>query len=92
MRNGCEAEPTEETVADDVNQLVFTCPPGAETALYVVDGGGHTWPGSDFDDSIVDIVGYVTHSISANEIMWASFGLLIRGRQRRNKTPEREPL
>lgn len=73
VRNGCEAEPTEETVADDVDQLVFTCPPGAETALYVVDGGGHTWPGSDFDDSIVDIVGYVTHSISANEVMWAFF-------------------
>ena len=73
VRNGCEAEPTEETVADDVNELVFPCPPGAEAELYVVEGGGHTWPGSDFDDSIVDIVGYVTHSISANEIMWAFF-------------------
>ena len=73
VRNGCEAEPTEETVADDVNELVFTCPPGAEAELYVVEGGGHTWPGSDFGDNIVDIVGYNTHSISANEIMWAFF-------------------
>jgi polyhydroxybutyrate depolymerase len=73
VRNGCEAEPTEERVADDVNELVFTCPPGAEASLYVVDGGGHTWPGSEFGDNIVDIVGYNTHSISANEIMWAFF-------------------
>lgn len=72
-RNGCDAEPAEETVADDVTALAFPCPPGAETELYVVDGGGHTWPGSDFDDSIVNIVGRVTHSISANEILWAFF-------------------
>ena len=38
-----------------------------------LDGGGHTWPGSEFGDNIVDIVGYNTHSISANEIMWAFF-------------------
>ncbi|HEY5888301.1 MAG TPA: PHB depolymerase family esterase [Acidimicrobiales bacterium] len=73
VRNGCEAEPIEETVADDVNELVFSCPPGAEAELYVVEGGGHTWPGSAFGDNIVDIVGYNTHSISANEIMWAFF-------------------
>jgi polyhydroxybutyrate depolymerase len=72
-RNGCDTEPTEDAVADDVTELVFPCPPGAETELYVVDGGGHTWPGSDFDDRITSIVGYVTHSISANEIMWAFF-------------------
>jgi polyhydroxybutyrate depolymerase len=72
-RNGCEAEPTEEQVADDVTLQAFTCPAGADTQLYVVDGGGHTWPGSDFDDSITNIVGYVTHNIDANELMWAFF-------------------
>jgi len=39
----------------------------------VVDGGGHTWPGSDFVDLITDIVGYVTHNISANELLWEFF-------------------
>jgi polyhydroxybutyrate depolymerase len=73
VRNGCAAEPTEETVADDVNELVFSCPPGAEASLYVIEGGGHTWPGSAFGDDIVDVVGYNTHSISANEVMWAFF-------------------
>jgi polyhydroxybutyrate depolymerase len=72
-RNGCEAEPDEEAVADDVRRLAFPCPPGSEAELYVVDGGGHTWPGSEFDTSIEDIVGPVTFSISANEAMWAFF-------------------
>ncbi len=72
-RNGCEAEATEERVAEDVVLQAFPCPPGAETELYVVEGGGHTWPGSEFDDSIVDITGPVTHNIDANELMWAFF-------------------
>jgi polyhydroxybutyrate depolymerase len=72
-RNGCETTPEEEAVSGEVTAQVFPCPTGAETELYVVDGGGHTWPGSDFDDSISAIVGHVTHEISANELMWAFF-------------------
>ena len=72
-RNGCESEPTEERVAEDVLLQEFPCPAGAETQLYVVEGGGHTWPGSEFDDPITDIVGYVTHNIDANELMWEFF-------------------
>jgi polyhydroxybutyrate depolymerase len=72
-RNGCEGEAAEESVADDVTLQAFPCPAGAETELYVVEGGGHTWPGSDFDLSITSIVGVVTMSIDANELMWAFF-------------------
>lgn len=72
-RNGCEAEPTEERVSPEVLRQAFACPPGADAELYVVEGGGHTWPGSSFDDSITSIVGYVTHDIDANELMWAFF-------------------
>ena len=68
--NGCpDAAPTEEAVADDVDRLAFGC--GVE--LYRVVGGGHTWPGSSFDLAIGGIVGPVTMSIDANEIMWAFF-------------------
>jgi polyhydroxybutyrate depolymerase len=72
-RNGCEGEPTEEEVSGEVTLEAFACPAGADTELYVVEGGGHTWPGSEFDDSIIDIVGHVTHEISANELMWEFF-------------------
>ena len=72
-RNGCESEPTEEQVSGEVRLLAFPCPPGADAELYVVDGGGHTWPGSAFDDNITSIVGHVTHEIDANELMWEFF-------------------
>lgn len=68
--NGCpDAEPTVETVTDDVDRLDYGC----AVELYRVVGGGHTWPGSQFDVAIEDIVGPVTMSISANELMWAFF-------------------
>ena len=63
-----------EPVADDVElQAGVDCPAGAEVQLYVVEGGGHTWPGSEFDTRIEPIVGAVTMSISANELMWEFF-------------------
>jgi polyhydroxybutyrate depolymerase len=73
-RNGCDdAAPEEETVADDVTLLSFACPAGAEAELYRVEGGGHSWPGSEFLANVEDIVGHTTMSISANEVMWEFF-------------------
>lgn len=73
-RNGCEGtEPTEESVADDVTLLTFDCPTAADTVLYRVDGGGHTWPGSDGLEGAESIVGTTTFSIDADEIMWDFF-------------------
>lgn len=46
-RNGCGAEPEEERVSDEVVRRSWPdCDGGAEVVLYVVDGGGHTWPGT----------------------------------------------
>lgn len=46
-RNGCAAEPEEEPVSDEVVRRSWPdCDGGAEVVLYVVDGGGHTWPGT----------------------------------------------
>lgn len=73
QRNDCEPAAEEEQVADDVTLIGFDCPSGSTTELYRVDGGGHTWPGSEFSDQIEDIVGPTTFSIDANEIMWDFF-------------------
>jgi len=66
--NGCEAKPTEESVSAHVKKVVY---PGckADTLHYVIDGGGHTWPGA------VDVprLGPVTKEISATELIWAFF-------------------
>jgi len=43
---------------------------GAEVVLYVIDGGGHTWPGRIFP---VPFLGNTTRDISANDLMWEFF-------------------
>jgi polyhydroxybutyrate depolymerase len=72
-RNGCSGPPGEQPVAADVTVVRFKCPAGAETELYRVTGGGHTWPGSDFSKAIASFVGSTTSSISANDVMWTFF-------------------
>jgi polyhydroxybutyrate depolymerase len=71
-RNGCAAA-HESTVADDVTLIEHDCPAGAETLLYRIEGGGHTWPGSQLTGQIADRLGMTTYSISANELMWEFF-------------------
>jgi polyhydroxybutyrate depolymerase len=73
-RNGCDdIAPAENAVASDVAQLVYACPPGVETELYRVDGGGHAWPGSETSKAIESAVGPTTFSIDATALMWAFF-------------------
>jgi polyhydroxybutyrate depolymerase len=74
MRNGCAAGPPAVTpAAADVDLLTFSCPPGSDVELYRITGGGHTWPGSAFSQSIEPIVGHTTMNIDANELMWTFF-------------------
>lgn len=73
MANGCEEEPAEERIAHDVAHLVWDCPDEGAVELYRVDGGGHTWPGSEFSISIEPVVGPTTTSIWATEVMWEFF-------------------
>jgi polyhydroxybutyrate depolymerase len=52
---------------------VDTCPGGATVQLYVVEGGGHTWPGSQFSQAGVAALGPTTFDIDANQVIWAFF-------------------
>lgn len=72
-RNGCDGEPEQEAVAADVTELVYPCPAGAEVELYRVEGGGHSWPGSEVSKQAESLLGPTTFSISANELMWKFF-------------------
>jgi polyhydroxybutyrate depolymerase len=73
-RNGCDdTAPEEQAVADEVTLLAFACPAGAEAELYRVEGGGHSWPGSELLANVESVVGHTTMSISANEVMWEFF-------------------
>lgn len=67
---GCAGARQETQVDTEVRLVQYgSCVGGAVMQLYIVDGGGHTWPGS-FD---VPGLGYTTHQISATDLMWDFF-------------------
>ncbi len=43
---------------------------GAEVVLFVIRGGGHTWPGQEMK---IQFLGKATKNISANDLMWEFF-------------------
>jgi polyhydroxybutyrate depolymerase len=75
-RNGCatEAKTTELPMPRDKYKITRRayegCKDGAEVILYVVDGGGHTWPGRAFGGGIL---GAYTLNMQANEVIWDFF-------------------
>ena len=62
--NGCTVGPVHEPVTANVRLVRYEeCDENATVELYVVEGGGHTWPGSSNG----------TQEISANDVMWDFF-------------------
>jgi polyhydroxybutyrate depolymerase len=72
-RNGCEPEPDEEAVSATVTRRVYRCPEDAAVEFVVVEGGGHSWPSSEFSRSIERIVGPTTFDIDATADVWRFF-------------------
>lgn len=71
--NGCEATPADEDLTETVLLRTWDCPAEGATEFAVLDGGGHTWPGSEFSKPLVAIMGATDDSIDANELIWAFF-------------------
>jgi len=74
--NGCPAKAAVTRIPDaagdglNVTRSVYgPGKEGAEVVLYVVHGGGHTWPGRPGDATL----GKSTSNISANDILWDFF-------------------
>ena len=70
--NGCKGS-TDEDVSDEVIHRTFDCPDGAAVEFYIIEGGGHSWPGSEFSKSIDSIVGPTTFDIDATDLIWTFF-------------------
>jgi polyhydroxybutyrate depolymerase len=68
--NGCAGGALTEVVAESVRLTAYQECAGEDTVLYIVDGGGHTWPGAP-DDS--GGVGPTSHEIDASALIWAFF-------------------
>jgi len=70
LHNGCASSPKEEQVAEHVRLVSYQgCKDGATVALYIIDGGGHTWPGAAFDAPY----GVTNREISATDLLWDFF-------------------
>lgn len=71
--HGCDPEPSTEAIGDDVELQRFEgCDDGASVEFYVIEDGGHTWPGSPLDLSSRGL-GNTTASLDATETLWAFF-------------------
>jgi polyhydroxybutyrate depolymerase len=68
--NGCKGS-ADEDVSEAVIHRTYECPPGADVEFYIVEGGGHSWPGSEFSKAIEQVVGPTTFDIDATELAWA---------------------
>jgi polyhydroxybutyrate depolymerase len=65
--NGCDSEPVEERVSLEVRRRTWqNCK--AETVLYVVDGGGHAWPGQPVPQ-FEPLFGHATTDIDASALI-----------------------
>lgn len=70
----CTTPPQEQPVSASVKVIRYEgCRGGSVVELYVVDGGGHTWPGSAFSKASESILGPTTFEIDANDVIWNFF-------------------
>lgn len=69
-RNGCAETPSITQLTQSVRVTAYSdCGDNVAVVLYVVDGGGHTWPGS------VDVprLGATTREVDATDLIWEFF-------------------
>lgn len=68
-KDHCNPNSTDTPVTTHVILRTYRCPPGAAVAFYIILGGGHAWPGSEFSA----INGPSTFEINATDLIWAFF-------------------
>jgi polyhydroxybutyrate depolymerase len=69
QRNGCDAQPIALAQVGSVGGWQYSgCDSDADVALYIIDGGGHTWPGG--PGMLEFLLGVTTQDIDASAVMW----------------------
>lgn len=71
--NGCGDTQVTTDVSASVSAQEYEGCGAAPVILYVIEGGGHTWPGAADDAGDIGGIGFTTHDIDANELMWQFF-------------------
>jgi polyhydroxybutyrate depolymerase len=64
QRNGCTAGPSSTAITAQVTRIDYAdCTHNADTTLYRIEGGGHTWPGG--PAAAEQVLGVTTQDIDA---------------------------
>ena len=72
QRNHCAPNPVDSAVAPDVTRRAYVnCADDAAVVLYIIRGGGHTWPGGGRMPEW--FAGLTNRSIDATSLMWAFY-------------------
>lgn len=71
--NGCTGEPVDEDLSPTVIERTWDCPPDGPVEFLILEGSGHTWPGSEFSNNLADIMGPTDMDTNANELIWQFF-------------------
>jgi polyhydroxybutyrate depolymerase len=69
QHDGCTATPVVDQLGTQVQRHTYTGCTGGTVVFYVIEGGGHTWPGSIPDPSL----GMTTRQINATTTIWSFF-------------------
>lgn len=71
-RNGCDLSASEMPAQGEVDALQYrNCDRNADVDFYIINGGGHSWPGG--DPLPRWIVGETSGDINATRLMWTFF-------------------
>ena len=68
--NGCTGDPQDEDVTDTLIERTWDCPADGPVEFFIIEGGGHTWPGM---QPALSLLGKSTRRISANDLIWEFF-------------------
>ena len=69
--DGCEPTPAKMQLTPHVRTLAYSeCRGYVAVELFIVEGGGHTWPGAAAD---VTALGETTHEVNATDEIWQFF-------------------
>jgi polyhydroxybutyrate depolymerase len=72
-RNGCKGEHVDTKRTPSMIERAWDCPADAVVLFDIAVGGGHSWPGSEFMNSIPAIVGPTDMSVDGTDVIWKFF-------------------
>lgn len=68
--DGCAATPTDDQLGTQVDRRTWAgCAGNGDVVYYIIEGGGHTWPGA----IPIPFLGLTTRQINASDTIWAFF-------------------